>query len=184
MNKKHIFLTGFMGAGKSRIGRQLADLLNRPFVDTDQEIEKKSARTIRQIFEQEGEERFRQLEKETIKRFCAADMPLVVALGGGALNDPSTFKRVHQTGIVVYLKSSPQAILNRVAHSTKRPLLDVDDVHNRKAILTERIRALLEKREPIYLQADIIFDRDGLEAEQVAQALVKQIEWYWKEHNG
>ncbi len=184
MFSKHIFLTGFMGAGKSRVGRHLAQLLALPFVDTDREIEKEAGKTVRQIFEEEGETVFRQLEKTIIARLCAESHPKVIALGGGALNDSQTFARVHQNGLVIYLKSSPKAILKRVGHSRKRPLLDVQGVPNKEKILEQRIQDLLQKREPIYRQAHIVFDRDGLEAESVAEKLKQLIEPYLERKDG
>ena len=167
-----------MGAGKSRVGRHLAQLLNWPFLDSDKEIEKKAGKTVRQIFEEDGEPLFRRLEQEIIAHLCLQKEPMVIALGGGALNNPQTLQRVHANGLVIYLKSSPENILKRVGHSRKRPLLDVTDEPNKEAILQKRIETLLAQREPIYLKADIIFDRDGLEAEQVAQKLLQQIQFY------
>ncbi|MHB2153887.1 shikimate kinase [Calditrichota bacterium GD2] len=184
MKKRHIYLTGFMGAGKSRIGRHLADLLNLPFVDTDQEIEKIVGKTVRQIFEEEGEAFFRKQEAEIVRQVSQHPAPRVVALGGGALNNSRSLENIHRSGIVIYLKSAPEAIFKRVAHSRKRPLLDVDEAPDREAILIKRIEDLLQKRERLYLKADIIIDRDGLEAEQVAEHLLFQIELYRKEHHG
>lgn len=186
MAKRHIFLTGFMGAGKSKIGKHLAELLQWPFVDTDKEIEKQTGKTVRQIFEQDGEVVFRELEKEMIRKLALQPQAMIIALGGGALNNPQSFELVHKSGWVVYLKSSPKAILQRVAHSTKRPLLDVDvtDEERKRAILLQRISELLKKRENIYLQANIVLDRDGLEAEQVAEKLLEQIKLFWKTQDG
>ncbi len=182
MEKKHIFLTGFMGAGKSRVGRYLAKRLNFPFVDTDKEIEEKTGKTVKAIFEDQGEQAFRKLEVETIRQLCDDPLPRVISLGGGALNNAQTFQRVHSTGIVIYLQSSPENILQRVKHTDKRPLLKVDEKQDRDAALLQRIRELLTQREPVYNQADIVVPRDGLEAEEVAEKILQQLNQFWKQN--
>jgi shikimate kinase len=182
MAKKHIFLTGFMGAGKSRVGRYLAQRLNFPFVDTDKEIEQKSGKSVKAIFEEDGEPAFRLLEKETIKALSDNPLPHVISLGGGALNDAQTFQTVRQAGLVVYLKSSPESILQRVRHTDKRPLLEVNSEKNRDAALLKRIKALLTQREPVYSQADIVIERDNMEAEEVAEYVLEQLNQFWKQN--
>ncbi len=184
MAKKHIFLTGFMGAGKSRVGRFLARLFNFPFVDTDKEIEEKTGRSIKALFEQQGEAAFRRFERETIHRLCHDPLPRVISLGGGALNDERTFRLVRRSGMVVYLKSTPENILQRVKHTNKRPLLKIDEDTDREAALLQRIRELLQQREPVYAQADIVVQRDGLEAEKVAEIIFEKINQLWKQDYG
>ncbi len=182
MAKKHIFLTGFMGAGKSRVGRHLARLLNFPFVDTDKEIEVKSGKSVKAIFDEQGESVFRQLEQETIARLCHDPLPRVISLGGGALNNAQTLHLVRQTGVLIYLQSTPENLLQRVKHTDKRPLLNISSASDREHALLQRIRDLLKEREPIYLQADIVVQRDGLEAEQVAEEIITQLNQYWKQN--
>ncbi len=183
MHKRHIFLTGFMGAGKSRVGRQLAARLNFPFVDTDKEIEKKTSLSIKEIFETQGEPAFRRLEREVIAQLCDDPLARVISLGGGALNDAQTFRRVHETGVVVYLKSSPEHILQRVKHTDKRPLLQVAAGQDRDRLLLRRIEELLAQREPIYARADIIIQRDGLEAEEAAERILGELQDWWGKSN-
>jgi shikimate kinase len=183
MHKRHIFLTGFMGAGKSRVGRQLAARLNFPFVDTDKEIEKKTNLSIKEIFETQGEPAFRRLEREVIAQLCDDPLARVISLGGGALNDAQTFRRVHETGVVVYLKSSPEHILQRVKHTDKRPLLQVAAGQDRDRLLLRRIEELLAQREPIYARADIIIQRDGLEAEEAAERILGELQDWWGKSN-
>ena len=183
MHKRHIFLTGFMGAGKSRVGRQLAARLNFPFVDTDKEIEKKTNLSIKEIFETQGEPAFRRLEREVIAQLCDDPLARVISLGGGALNDAQTFRRVHETGVVVYLKSSPEHILQRVKHTDKRPLLQVAAGQDRDRPLLRRIEELLAQREPIYARADIIIQRDGLEAEEAAERILGELQDWWGKSN-
>lgn len=182
MGKRHVFLTGFMGAGKSRVGRYLAQRLNFPFLDTDKKIEEKTSKSVKTIFETDGESIFRRIEKEIVETICRDPLPHVVSLGGGALNDRPTFRLVRQSGVVVYLKSAPQSILQRVRHTDKRPLLNVKSKKDRDAALLERITELLAQREPIYSQADIVVDRDNLEAEEVAELVLRKINQFWNQH--
>lgn len=183
MHKRHIFLTGFMGAGKSRVGRQLAARLDFPFVDTDKEIEKKANLSIKEIFETQGEPAFRKMEREVIAQLCDDPLARVISLGGGALNDAQTFRRVHETGVVVYLKSSPEHILQRVRHTDKRPLLRVASGQDRDRLLLQRIEELLAQREPIYARADIIIRRDGLEAEEAVERILRELQDWWGKNN-
>ncbi len=171
-----------MGAGKSKIGRHLANELGFPFIDTDKEIEKKVGKTVKEIFETDGEAVFRELEHKVVKECCESPMASVIALGGGALNYPESFDIVHKSGIVVYLKSSPAAIFERVKHTNKRPLLEIEDDENKEERLRQRIEQLLEKREPVYAKADIIIERDGLEVEQVVGRLLSKIKELWKQN--
>ncbi len=183
MHKRHIFLTGFMGAGKSRVGRQLAARLDFPFVDTDKEIEKKANLSIKEIFETQGEPAFRKMEREVIAQLCDDPLARVISLGGGALNDAQTFRRAHETGVVVYLKSSPEHILQRVRHTDKRPLLRVAPGQDRDRLLLQRIEELLAQREPIYARADIIIQRDGLEAEEAVERILRELQDWWGKNN-
>jgi len=174
-NKRHIFLTGFMGAGKSKIGRLLAEKLSYPFYDSDKLIEQDAGKSVKEIFDQDGENFFRGLESHEVKNLCAQKDPSVIALGGGALNNPENFKLVQMHGISVYIKSSPVSIYERVKHSKKRPLLNIEEGENFEDLLLEKIKQLLEKREKIYQKADIVFNRDGLELENIVDVLNKKI---------
>lgn len=168
---KHIFLTGFMGAGKSRIGRQLAVIMDWPFKDSDKLIESEQGKSVKEIFEQDGEEVFRKLEKEMVKRLAADEYPAVIALGGGALLDTETFNRIMKGGLLIYIKSAPQTIYDRVKNSEKRPLLKAMAGQE----LLERIELLMDQRAAVYEQAHLIFDRDGLEADEAANKIYQAI---------
>ncbi len=174
--KRHYYITGFMGAGKSKIGRALAEMLNLPFVDTDHLIEQEAGMSIRAIFSLYGENHFRELERQIMATVSGREQAQVISPGGGALLDPETFARVRQTGWIIYVKSKPEEILNRVKHSKKRPLLAVPDGPDYEQRLLAKIVDLLNQREPHYLQADLVFDRDGLEWQQAAQQLKNLIE--------
>lgn len=173
--KKHIFLTGFMGAGKSKIGSLLAEEISHPFVDSDKMIEQETGKTVRQIFEEDGEESFRKMESAVIRSLADCESPSVIALGGGALTNKKNFDLVTKNGILVYIKSSPEAIYERIKDSKKRPLLNVPEGEKFKENMLFKIRGLLNKRAAVYEQADIIIERDFLSLEQIVKTLIKNI---------
>ena len=145
-----IVLVGLMGAGKSYIGRRLAQHYAIPFVDADEEIEKAAGLTIPEIFERYGEPHFRDGERRVIARLL--DEPVhVLATGGGAFIDPRTREKVRARAISIWLRADLELLLRRVARRNNRPLLNTND---RRATL-ER---LIAERYPIYAEADITVD--------------------------
>jgi len=180
--KKHIYLTGFMGAGKSRVGRTFARQWNWPFYDTDSIIEKEVAKSVMEIFDTDGEDRFRLLEKEVIQKLATEVYPAIISLGGGALMDTENFKLINETGLLIYIKSAPEFLFERVHHTDKRPLLKVDRDANFDENLLAKIKNLLKLREPVYLQSDIV-ERDGLEVEAIYQQLGEAIRQKWDTEN-
>lgn len=145
-----IVLVGLMGAGKTNIGRRLAARLNLNFVDADTEIEAAAGESIEDIFQRHGEASFRDGERRVIARLLNAPVH-VLATGGGAFMDPQTRACVRQRGISVWLRAELDVLLARVARRDNRPLLRTGD---RRAILA----ALMEKRHPVYAEADIVVD--------------------------
>jgi shikimate kinase len=147
---RSIVLVGLMGAGKTNIGRRLANRLHLPFIDADSEIEAAAGATIEEIFQRHGEAYFRDGERRVIARLL--DGPVhVMAAGGGAFMDAQTRARIRQRAISIWLRADIELLLARVARRDNRPLLKDGD---RRAILT----ALIEKRHPIYAEADIVVD--------------------------
>lgn len=147
---RSIVLVGLMGAGKSNIGRRLAQRLHLPFIDADAEIETAADATVEEIFERHGEAYFRAGERRVIARLL--DGPAhVLATGGGAFMDAQTRARIRERGISIWLRADLDLLLARVARRDNRPLLKDGD---RRAILA----ALIEKRHPIYAEADIVVD--------------------------
>ena len=126
MTPRHIVLVGMMGAGKTTVGSRLARRLDRPFVDSDVQVERRSSRTVRQIFETEGEAAFRALESEALAEALASEEPSVIAAAGGTVLDPVNRQRMKQGGTVVFLEAPPDALAPRVGGDDHRPLLGDD----------------------------------------------------------
>jgi shikimate kinase len=164
----HVFLIGFMGSGKSTVGRMLARSLGWPFCDLDRDIERRDGRTVVEIFAQDGEPRFRQLEHEELASLVGAP-DTVVACGGGVVVDDRNRPLLKSLGSVVYLRVSAQEALARVGSTEGRPLLAGPDPLGTAT-------TLLALRERLYeAVADIVVETSGLTparvAERVAEAL-------------
>ncbi|MDH5544864.1 MAG: shikimate kinase AroK [Gammaproteobacteria bacterium] len=140
--KKNIILVGPMGAGKTTIGIQLAKQLDREFIDSDREIEKRTGATIPLIFELEGEEGFRKREASVISELVQMQN-IVLATGGGAVLRQENREALSRGGLVIYLKSDVEQLFERTSKDKSRPLLQTDDP---KRKLTE----ILHQREPLY----------------------------------
>lgn len=123
---RNVVLIGFMGTGKSSVGRRVADSLGFIFVDTDQIVVELAGKPIPRIFAEDGEARFREWETEALRR-CAARDRQVIATGGGIVTQPRNLDLLRETGYVFWLKATPEAVLQRVARNRDRPLLQTDD---------------------------------------------------------
>lgn len=155
-----------MGTGKSSVGKALGRRLGREVVDVDRLVEERDGRKIREIFEKDGEERFRRLEREAV-RDAAAKEGVIITTGGGAVLDPENVKALRETGRLIALTATPETVYRRVKDSKHRPLLS-----RSKDVLGE-IRRLLDEREPFYRGADYRFETDGLSPAQVAGKILK-----------
>lgn len=145
MSQTNIILTGFMGTGKTTLGRLLAKRISYEFVDTDAEIEKQTGQTITELFQHQGEAAFRQLEA-TLVNDLAQKKGLVIATGGGLVLNPSNVQALKKTGQIICLTALPEEILARVAkQQAVRPLLHEPDPQ-------VKIIALLQERAPVYQQ--------------------------------
>ncbi len=162
MIDKNIVLVGFMGTGKSTVGKILAKRLNRTWIDVDQKIEENEKRKIAEIFEKDGEARFRQLEKEMIKNIVLGQN-LIITTGGGAVLDAENRAALKKNGFVITLSATPETIFKRVRQSRHRPLLKGD--------LLKEIERLLAEREPFYRESDCTFSTDGKSAAEVAEII-------------
>ena len=148
--RRTVVLVGLMGAGKSKIGRRLAARLNLPFFDSDDEIEAAAGETIDEIFANRGERAFRDGERRVIARLLAGPVH-VLATGGGAFMDPATRRMVGRCGVSLWLRADLDVLASRVSRRNNRPLLKSGDA---REILAE----LIEKRYPVYAEADLIID--------------------------
>ena len=159
-----ISLTGFMGSGKTTVGRIVADALGCPFVDLDQEIVRKSGRSIPQIFESGGESAFRLLEKKTLEQTISkySETTAVLSLGGGTVTVPGAVKLLQEKTLCIYLKASVETLLSRLEGEAEwRPLAD------------DRFAERLEQRQPLYdAAAHITIETDGLSPEQIADEII------------
>ncbi|MBM4235270.1 MAG: shikimate kinase [Firmicutes bacterium] len=168
---QQLIICGFMGTGKTAVGKLLAARLGRSFVDTDQLIEQQAGCTIAAIFEKQGESYFRDLETAVIRGLLSARLgSLVVATGGGALIKAENIKLLHQMGPLLLLTASSRAILRRIKAQGGRPLLD--GVKNPK----KTIEVLLAERADFYDARDYRFDTTGKTAKQVAGEIIKALD--------
>lgn len=155
---------GFMGAGKSSVGRAIALRLRTEFVDVDGLIEAAAGRSIREIFASDGEETFREMERAAIREAVSAP-GRVIAAGGGAFVDPDNRRRLKAYAPVFFLEVSPETVLTRITEDRSRPLLP-----GREEM--QRLRELMDKRRPAYRQADYTVSTDGRSVEEVADRLL------------
>ncbi|MBR3388294.1 MAG: shikimate kinase [Bacteroidales bacterium] len=159
-----ITLTGFMGSGKTTVGKVLADFLGCPFMDLDDLIVKKAGKSIPEIFAQDGEPAFRQLEarllRQTVEKYT--ENTVVLALGGGAVTTPASAALLREKTVCIYLRATLETLLGRLEGETAgRPLAD--------ASLADRLAA----RAPIYEEtAHVIIDTDGLTPDEVADEII------------
>ena len=174
MIASHIILAGFMGTGKTDVGRRLARDLGRSFVDTDALIESSAGRSVAAIFASEGEAAFRNRERAAIEEACALGTA-VIAVGGGALLDPENRRRLFAAGPVICLRAAPAEILRRVGEARDRPLLNGEGTASESELLA-RIETLLAARAPTYALATHAVDTDGLTPDEVARRVRALVE--------
>lgn len=161
-----IILIGFMAAGKTTVGRILAEWLGWSFIDFDEEIERRTGLTIPEIFELHGAPGFRELERELTLELATHER-VVLSPGGGWVTQPDLLELFGPETLVVWLRISPEAAVARAMRTlTHRPLLaDAPDP-------VERARHLIQEREPLYALADVALDVEGREAEDVAAEII------------
>ncbi len=167
--KTNIALIGFMGTGKTAVGQLLAKKLDRKFLELDSLIEQKAGKSIPEIFQQDGEISFRELEIEVTKE-AAARENAIIACGGGLVLNKINIDRLREKARIVYLTASPRVILKRVStEEGQRPLLEVDNP-------TLTIRELLRFRKPFYERAaDITIDTSKLDINAVAEQIIEKL---------
>jgi shikimate kinase/3-dehydroquinate synthase len=168
----NLIITGFSGTGKSLVAMEVALRLNWNFIDTDDEIVEQTGKPIAEIFRQDGEDKFRELEREMIRKACQ-QRQTVIAIGGGAIVDPQNYKLLAKTGLIVCLEAKPETIYERLFREAAsnpdrevRPLLAVDNP-------LERIRQLKASRQPHYAKANWTVHTDGLSIGEVAEEVIR-----------
>ena len=165
---QNLALVGFMGTGKSSVGRLAAESLQFAFVDTDELIESDSGMSIEEIFKQQGEAAFRQLEKDVVGNLSQRQK-LVIATGGGLIADPANLASLKTHALVVCLWATPETIWERVRAQTHRPLLQTDDPLG-------KIRELFARRDPLYRQADVLINTGLRSPKEIVQQVLLQFE--------
>jgi len=171
--KQNIILVGLMGAGKSTIGRHLANSLNKEFYDSDRVIEERTGVDISTIFEIEGEEGFRDREEQIIAELCQKEN-IVLATGGGCILRENNRKNMRNNGHVVYLRTSAELLYSRIRYDKSRPLMQTKSPIN-------TLKNLLDAREPYYMEvADTII----MTGKQKVNVIVKRVEDSLKEQLG
>ena len=160
----NVILVGFMGTGKTTVGKILAQQLRKTFVDMDKILEGRAGKSISQIFEEDGEPSFRNMERALVQELAAGNNQ-VIAAGGGIVLNPDNISDFSRSGKVICLLASEQEIMHRVSGSTARPLLE-------KGEKNKRITDLMEKRRPLYESIPDRVNTTGLTPEEVAEVIM------------
>ena len=173
--KNTIYLTGFMGSGKSTVGPILANTLGWDFYDLDKVIEEKTKRKIREIFEQKGESYFRKLETDTLKEISESK-DIIISLGGGTIANKENLEILKKTGKIIYLKVSLNTVYHRLKYKKDRPALIKSNSESlSKEEMTDRIKKLMDSRTEYYEQADYTIDMDANSLGKTIDKIVKII---------
>ena len=168
----NLVLIGFMGTGKTTVGKKLARRFGMKFVDTDQEIERITGMSINDIFKKHGQIRFRSEEKAAVRRICR-NQNQVISTGGGVVLDSGNRAMLQKDSFLVCLEAAPQVIYERVKRKKNRPLLHTDDP-------LETIKQMLTERQLFYSRADYTVDTSNMELEAVVEAVKQAFEQYVK----
>ena len=164
---KNIVLMGFMGTGKTTVGKRLAKALSCEFIDTDERIEKEQGRKISDIFAEDGEQAFRDMETDLLKRLQDSKDAFVLSIGGGMPVREENRALLRKIGTFVYLKTSKEEIIRRVSGDTNRPLLQ-------GGALEEKVTSLMNAREQIYMETahrEVV--TDGKYPQKIVEELMK-----------
>ncbi len=176
---KRFYITGFMTSGKSTIGPILANVLGWDFFDLDKSIETEYGKTIVEIFNEFGEEKFREIENKFLERYSKLDK-VIIALGGGTIASEKNIKLMKETGKIIYLRATPEMIYKRIKNKIDRPLFrDLVLGESKPEDFINRINGLLEERKKYYNTADIVLDTDdkpiGITVDKLAKLVKRYI---------
>lgn len=165
----NVILIGYMGCGKSTIGKKLSFRMKMPYLDTDKLIENEQKTTISHIFETQGENAFRDMETRCIKKLFENKQDYVISVGGGLPLREENRLLLSRLGQVVYLRATPETIYSRLKGDKTRPLLQGDDPQG-------KIHRMIKERGPVYEQASqIIVDVDGKSCEEIMNQIVEEV---------
>lgn len=167
--RDHVIMTGFMGAGKTTVGKALAKKENIPFLDTDQLIEQKAGMTISRIFEVQGEEAFRNMETAVLEELQNRTERSVISVGGGLPLREENRELLWKLGTVVYLKVQPETVLERLKGDRTRPMLQGGEAK-------ERVTTLLAYRTPLYQKAaNLVVEADDKRVGEIADEIMEKL---------
>jgi len=173
--RKNIFITGFMGTGKSTVAIALADKVNKKFIDMDILIEKKEGKSITDIFNDEGESYFRKVERTILKEMIKKN-DLVIATGGGSLLNDENYHLARENSVIILLKANPEVIFDRLREDSERPLLSEENK-------LDRIKILMEQRKDKYSRFEYSIDTSNLPVAQVVDEIIKICRREYNEDN-
>lgn len=169
ITERKVLLIGMMGAGKTTTGRLLADRLGWPYLDSDDEIERQTGRTVPQIWKEDGEPAFRAEESRVLAEACAGSGPAVISVAGGAVLDLENRALIRQSGLTVWLRAEVNTLARRVGTGAGRPLLEGGP--------SAALNRLSAQRAPVYAElADLVFDVDRMSPPQVVTGIVEALE--------
>lgn len=167
-----------MASGKSRTGRALADRLGRPFVDTDVVIVERAGKSINEIFEQDGEAKFREMERNIIAEIVQRETPHIISLGGGALTQPENLALIKKSGTIIRLWAKPEVLSERIGRKNTRPLLaNLSDEER-----LEKIKVMLKEREKNYAHADFSVESSNEYSENHVIEKIVNMMHFWENH--
>lgn len=166
---KNIVLTGFMGTGKTEVGRELSRILGWKLIDVDDEIVKNQNISINEIFGRFGEPAFRDIETEMIGK-VSRNRNVIISTGGGAVLKQQNMDILRENGVIICLSATPETIFERTSTNSERPLLKVEDPLG-------RIRELMEFRRPFYEKADIMIDTEQKTPLSIAEEILERMGW-------
>jgi len=166
-SRKNLILTGFMGSGKSEVGKLLAERLSISFYDMDEMIAAGEGMSVSDIFAQKGEAYFRNSETSFLENIHM-NSPFILSTGGGVVIKKENREILKALGIVIYLKTRPETVFERLVGDKSRPLLQVSDAR-------EKIKSMMQERAAAYSDCDIVQETDSLSVEDVVERIIAKI---------